>query len=123
MGKIWNPAIRWTKKHAVFVCIEDEAGLRGLGECWCFDTAPDALVAFLRTEVVPYFLGTPVEEVSDLSETPIARATLTARHGILASALSGVDIAMWDLRAQHENQSIWKSLSPTGNGTVARRHS
>lgn len=118
-GKIWNPAIRWTKKYAVFVCIEDDAGLQGIGECWCFDTAPDALLAFLRTEVIPHFLGALVEDASDLSETLIARATLTARHGILASALSGIDIASWDLSAQHKNQPIWKSLAPASNGTVA----
>ena len=50
-GKVWNPALRWTKKFAVFVELIDDAGRVGLGECWCFDSAPDALLAFLRTEV------------------------------------------------------------------------
>ncbi len=118
-GKIWNPAIRWTKKYAVFICIQDDTGRQGLGECWCFDTAPDALVAFLRTEVIPHFLGTALADMADISETLICRATLTARHGILASALSGIDIAMWDLRAQQAHQPIWKSLSSAANGTVS----
>ena len=42
-GKVWNPAIRWTKKYAVFVVLENDQGVQGIGECWCFDTAPDAL--------------------------------------------------------------------------------
>lgn len=117
-GKIWNPAIRWTKKYAVFVCIQDDTGRQGLGECWCFDTAPDALVAFLRTEVIQHFLGTSLEDMADICNAMITRATLTARHGILASALSGIDIAMWDLRAQHANEPIWMNLSSNARGTV-----
>ena len=45
-GKVWNPAIRWTLKYAVFVVLYDAEGRSGTGECWCFDSAPDALVAF-----------------------------------------------------------------------------
>ena len=49
-GKVWNPALRWTRKYAVFVEVEDQDGVTGLGECWCFDSQPDALIAFLRKQ-------------------------------------------------------------------------
>lgn len=117
-GKVWNPAILWTKKYAVFVLIEDEDGLQGLGECWCFDAAPDALVAFLRTEVIPHFLGNTLQDAIAISQQLTNRATLTARHGILASAVSGLDIAVWDLRAQRESQPIWKTINAAGTGDV-----
>jgi L-alanine-DL-glutamate epimerase-like enolase superfamily enzyme len=115
-GKIWNPAIRWTQKYAVFVTVQDTTGTVGVGECWCFDTAPDALVAYLRTEVVPHFLGAGLETVSQIMEGLVTKATLTARHGILASALAGIDIATWDVRAQHMGQPMWQALSGTGSG-------
>lgn len=117
-GKVWNPAIRWTKKHAVFVVIEDEDGRQGLGECWCFDAAPDALVAFMRTDVVPHFLGNTLQDAFVIAQKLTERATLTARHGILASAISGIDIAMWSLVALCANQPIWQCLSPIGTGEV-----
>lgn len=117
-GKIWNPAIRWTKKHSVFVTLEDESGARGIGECWCFDTAPDALLAFLRTEVVPHFLGAELAEVPEICARLTRAATLTARHGILASALSGVDIAAWDLRAKLSGKPVWQLLDDTRSGSV-----
>jgi len=98
--KVWNPAIRWKIKYAVFVVIEDNTGLQGLGECWCFDAAPDSLVAFLRTEVIPHFLGCSIANANNILEKQLARATLTARHGILCSALSGIDIALNDLQAK-----------------------
>jgi len=99
-NKVWNPAIRWKVKYAVFVVIEDNTGLQGLGECWCFDSAPDSLVAFLRTEVVPHFLGCSIASANSIIEKQLERATLTARHGILCSALSGIDIALNDLQAK-----------------------
>ena len=117
-GKFWNPAIHWTDKHAVFVEIEDDEGRIGLGECWCFDAAPDALCAFLRTEIIPSFLGQHLSAHQDISADLMRRATLTARHGILASALSGIDIAAHDLLAQAQNRPIWKMLDEEGSGHV-----
>ncbi len=102
-NKVWNPAIRWTTKFSVFVVIEDDEGTQGLGECWCFDTAPDALVAFLRTDVIPHFLGAAVSNSESIARQLILRATLSARHGILSSALSGIDIALCDLQAKSKN--------------------
>ncbi|MGY3439776.1 MULTISPECIES: mandelate racemase/muconate lactonizing enzyme family protein [unclassified Marinovum] len=118
-GKLWNPAIRWTVKHAVFVVLEDDAGNAGLGECWCFDAAPDALLAFLRTEVLPHFEGAELSDVEGIAARLIDRATLTARHGILLSALSGIDLAVWDLRSRQSNLPLWQALNATGSGAVS----
>lgn len=118
VGGLWNPAIRWTNKHSVFVEVEDEAGRIGLGECWCFDSQPDALVAFLKTEVLPHYVGISRDEALAARQWPIADATLTSRHGILASAQSGVDIALWDLEAQAAALPLWKALDPAASGRV-----
>ncbi|NIA71331.1 mandelate racemase/muconate lactonizing enzyme family protein [Pelagibius litoralis] len=117
-GKFWNPAIRWTKKYVVFVEVEDGAGRIGLGECWCFDTAPDTLCAYLKTEVIPAFLGRELSSLEEILTTLWTRATLTARHGLLASAMSGLDIAMHDLRAQSQQRPIWRSMNDTAAGHV-----
>ena len=97
-GKVWNPQIKWTNKYAVFVELISDTGLSGVGECWCFDSAPDALIAFLRTEVLPHIVGCELNEawskLGDLKRCVV----LTARHGILCSASSGVDIGLWDLK-------------------------
>ncbi|WP_424965870.1 enolase C-terminal domain-like protein [Dinoroseobacter sp. S375] len=115
-GKVWNPAIRWSDKFAVFVVVRDTAGQVGIGECWCFDAAPDALMAFLRTEVVPQFLGAPLAAMEEIARAMLDKATLTARHGILSSALSGLDLAIWDLRARHAGRPLWQLLNPAGTG-------
>ena len=123
-GKVWNPAIRWTKKYAVFVVLENDDGVQGLGECWCFDTAPDSLVAFLRTEVAPHILGCSLLDYQSVYEKLLKAATLTARHGMLTSALSGVDIAVWDMRSRIAEKPLWSFLhsainaAHTANGHV-----
>ena len=115
-GRLWNPMVRWQVKYAVFLELETDNGLIGLGECWCFDAQPDSLVAFLKTEVLPHIIGVGVEELPAIQNGLRNRAILTARHGILSSALSGIDIAMWDLRAQAAKIPLWKCLNPHGNG-------
>jgi len=114
-GKLWNPAIKWTKKYAVFVLLEDDQGCIGLGECWCFDSSPDVLVAFLRTEVIPHFIGIDIADADRQIQRLNTRSTLTARHGILASALSGVDIALWDLRSRRADLPLWAYLQQESN--------
>ncbi len=109
-GKVWNPAITWTKKYAVFITIENPDGITGLGECWCFDTTPDVLVAFLKTEIFPHIVGLTTNDCGALYKGLLSRATLTARHGLLASAWSGVDIALWDLRSREAGLPLWKYL-------------
>ncbi len=114
-GKVWNPAITWTKKYAVFVVIENTDGITGLGECWCFDTAPDALVAYLRTEICPHLIGSTIDECDTIYTRLLSRTTLTARHGVFASAWSGIDIALWDLRSREAELPLWRLLKSTSS--------
>lgn len=117
-GKVWNPAIRWTEKYAVFVVLEDNQGHVGVGECWCFDRSPELLITYLRTEVAPQVIGKPVDAFEQTCRQLVSRATLTARHGLLASSLSGVDIALWDLLSRQSDQALWQHLNNDAAGTV-----
>lgn len=117
-GKVWNPAIRWKTKFAVFIVVENEQGVQGLGECWCFDSAPDTLVAYLRTEVLPHFVGCALKDAPSVFERLVNRATLTARHGLLASALSGIDIALSDMAAKIAKLPLHSSLNKHSTNTV-----
>lgn len=117
-GKVWNPKIRWARKHSVIVEVVTDAGLSGLGECWCFDRTPEPLVAFLRSEIIPFVTGQDVSQRSAIHRALWDKTTLSARHGILASALSGIDIALWDLAAQREGVPLYRRLG-AGDGRVA----
>ena len=115
-GRLWNPAICWTQKYAVFVELQTDDGFVGTGECWCFDRAPNSLIAFIETEVAPHIVGAEIDDLPAILQALLARATLTARHGILCSALSGIDIALWDIRAQRSAKPVWQMINPDGAG-------
>jgi L-alanine-DL-glutamate epimerase-like enolase superfamily enzyme len=118
-GKLWNPKIRWRCKHSVIVEVTTDDGRSGIGECWCFDAAPDALVAFLASEVVPRLVGADALDRAGIAAGLADTATLSARHGIMASALSGVDIALWDLAARAEGVPLWRLIGGgEGDGRV-----
>ena len=114
--RFWNPKIRWSVKQAVFVELETADGLAGLGECWCFDRSPAPLAAYLHSEVLPEIIGQTIDDVPGIVEALVRKATLTARHGVLASAISGVDLAVWDLRARAAGLPLWQSLNADGPG-------
>ena len=67
--------------------------------------------------VAPHFLDRSSEDLEGISLTLTDGATLTARHGILASALSGMDIAIRDLQSRTRGlPRLWQDLARAGPG-------
>ncbi|ASM75012.1 MULTISPECIES: mandelate racemase/muconate lactonizing enzyme family protein [Roseobacteraceae] len=115
-GRVWNPMIKWTEKSNVFITLHASDGTVGIGECWCLDTRPDTLLAYLKTEVLPLMRATPLADLPALFASMRNRATLTTRHGLLESALSGLDLALWDIAAKRAGLPLWKTLNSNGTG-------
>lgn len=115
-GKLWNPMITWSDKYSVFVQLTGFDGVIGIGECWCLDTSPDTLVTYLRTEICPSLKGKSIGEMLEVFAYLRHRATLTTRHGLLESALSGLDTAIWDMSAKRAEVPMWKAINPDGSG-------
>ncbi len=109
-GKLWNPKIRWSVKSSVIVKAHTDAGIDGIGECWCFDASPEPLIAFLKTEVIPHVIGADPLRREEIRRRLWDGTTLSARHGIMASALSGIDIALWDIAAKREGVPLYRLL-------------
>ncbi len=109
-GRVWNPKIRWLQKHSVLVRVRTDQGVSGFGECWCFDRRPDALAAFLVHEVAPRILGCDAAAPEGIAELLGDTTTLSARHGIMASAVSGIDIALWDIAGKARELPLWRLL-------------
>ncbi|UTW11415.1 mandelate racemase/muconate lactonizing enzyme family protein [Marinobacterium rhizophilum] len=99
-GHTYNPRLLWHRKQSVLLRLTDADGRKGWGECWCFDTSADPLIRFLQTEVRPLLLNREIESPTALWSELWERTSLTGRHGMMASALSGIDIALHDLIAQ-----------------------
>jgi len=109
-GTLWNPAFRWFRRTAVLVRVHTAAGVSGIGECWTFDTDIAALVAFLRTEIAPRVVGMDARLIEAVAAAGLKGMALRARQGIAASAVSGIDIALWDIAGKLAGRPVWKLL-------------
>ncbi len=110
-GSFYNPRVRWFRKQAVFLEVADADGGSGWGECWTFDRSADALVRFLQTEIVPLVSGASVSSIDEVWERVWSTTLLSGRHGMAAAALSGLDCALWDLRARRQGLSVSRSIA------------
>lgn len=105
-GQVHNPRVLWHRKQSVLLSLETKDGQTGWGECWCFDTSCDALVRFLQTEIRPRIEGREIGDIGELWQDIWALTYLNGRHGMTAAALSGVDIALHDLKARAEGKPL-----------------
>ena len=111
--------------NTCLVEIETDAGLTGLGEAKVGVGNLGhyaALVTLIHAELAPLLVGRDARDVSALWEAVYngSRAHYVALHGrtfpvvgrrgITVSALSGIDIALWDLLGKALGQPVWRLL-------------
>jgi D-galactarolactone cycloisomerase len=111
--------------NTCLVEIDTDAGLTGLGEAKVGVGNLGnyaALVTLIHAELAPLLIGRDARDVTALWETIYngTRAHYVAAHGrtfpivgrrgITVSALSGIDIALWDLLGKALGQPVWRLL-------------
>ncbi len=92
--------------RCLLVRVHTDAGLVGLGECGLWAHHPE--VATALTELADYFVGKPAGTM----EHHYQAVTRDAHFGgpVLAAALSGIDIALWDLLGQEMGKPVHQLL-------------
>jgi D-galactarolactone cycloisomerase len=111
--------------NTCLVEIDTDAGLRGLGEAKVGVGNLGnyaALVTLIHAELAPLLIGRDPRDINAVWETLyngsrahyVARQGRTfpivGRRGITVSAISGIDIALWDLLGQSLGQPVWQLL-------------
>ena len=112
-GQASNPRMTWRRKQAIFIELTDADGFSGWGECWTFDQSADALVRFIQTELLDKVKGQNIDSITAFSSALSVSSVLSGRHGMLAAALSGINCALWDIRARRLDLPLWQTLSET----------
>ena len=97
-------------KPALLVEVETDTGLVGLGEAAHFGGPLVSTATVIEQELRPYLLGQDPRETERLWELMHRRAYKHARGGIVIAAISGVDIALWDLRGKLAGMPLWRLL-------------
>jgi D-galactarolactone cycloisomerase len=103
-------------RHAVFLILEDESGLQGIGESWVNfpKWAPWERVFAFEKGYIPYLKGQKVKDIAsfivDMASAFQGPAQQSGTMGSYLQALCAVEMALWDLAAKIENIPLNKLL-------------
>lgn len=107
----------WNQLEIVLVRIEADNGLVGWGEGFGYFCA-EATAAMVRRGVAPLLVGREIGDLVALNEELQRRMVLPGRYGISTFAISGADIALWDLLGKAEGVPVSTLLGPSLRQTV-----
>jgi len=91
----------WNTLENVLVRVEDERGNVGWGEAFGYFVA-DATRALIQRLFTPLVVGREVPDIARWNLDTQLALHLFGRYGVTTFALSGVDMALWDLKARRE---------------------
>jgi L-alanine-DL-glutamate epimerase-like enolase superfamily enzyme len=86
----------WTEMRTLLVRVDTDAGLTGWGEAFGYNAIP-ATKAAIETMIAPNVIGKDATAIAPLMDDLHLNMHLFGRYGVTMFALSGLDIALWDL--------------------------
>ena len=106
----------WKSLDFCLVRVETDTGLIGWGEAFAY-TCRDAVAAAVRDMVAPLALGHDAGDIGGLHARIQKQLHIFGRFGITAFALSGLDIALWDLAGKAADLPLHRLI-----GGARRQH-
>ena len=99
-----------TKRDTIIVKVETDAGLTGYGEAHP-GRSPGAVVSLINNTLNPLIAGMDASDVVGVFAR-VNRMQLSS-HGLgagAALAVSGIDMALWDIRGKAANMPLYQML-------------
>lgn len=97
-----------TQLGQIVIEIETDDGLIGIG----VGSGGAAGIHIVQTVLRDLLLGRDVTDVESLHAEMCRHTSFYGRKGIVVMAISGVDLALWDLRGKAANQPVARLLNP-----------
>ena len=99
----------WNKLTTLLVRVETDTGLVGWGKAFAYSCA-DAVRAAVETMVAPAIIGMDATDIAGINRHCQQSLHLFGRYGITMFAISGVDIALWDIAAKRARMPLYQLL-------------
>tara|TARA_R110002096_G_scaffold67332_11_gene163423 strand:- start:29351 stop:30424 length:1074 start_codon:yes stop_codon:yes gene_type:complete len=99
----------WSTLDFCLVRIETDSGLTGWGEGFGYFCS-QSTAAIIERSIAPLLIGRELGDPRELGAEIQRKLVLQGRYGITIFALSGVDLALWDLKAKAEGVSLAELL-------------
>jgi len=94
------------KTGSIFVLVRTNAGITGLGECSPMNAR--VIVSMLRDALVPIVLGKNPLDIDRLWDEMYHRTYKLGVMGAQPEAISGIDIALWDILGKVTGLPLWQ---------------
>lgn len=98
--------ITWDSTTMVLVVARADSGTTGLG----FSYASSAAASIVGEVLAPAVSGYPVDDVGASWTAMVKAVRNVGRPGVASTAISAVDVALWDLKARALGQPLFKVL-------------
>jgi D-galactarolactone cycloisomerase len=99
----------WAKQPMLLMRVETDCGITGWGEAFSHASTPVTMTAI--TEIVATLaVGREAGDIDALMFDLTRRTQSMARNGPVQFALSGLDIALWDIAGKAQGKPVWDLL-------------
>ncbi len=99
----------WNALDFCLVRVETDNGLIGWGEGFGYFCS-QSVAAIIERSIAPLLIGRTLPDPREFSEEIQRKLVLQGRYGITTFAVSGVDLALWDLYAKAEGVALAELL-------------
>ena len=107
----------WTTNNILLVKVETDNDITGWGEAFCYGCG-DAVKGALDSMIAPVVVGKDARDIAKLSYELQQALHLFGRYGITIFALSGLDIALWDIAGKAANLPLHRLLGSSGQDSL-----
>jgi L-alanine-DL-glutamate epimerase-like enolase superfamily enzyme len=109
-GSMRNPRFVWTVKRSLLTFVETDSGLTGVGESWVDGGDPSSIASFIEHDLKPALLGADPRTPELHFRRAIDMTQVSTRRSQTWAAMSAIDIALWDIKAQACGEPLWRML-------------
>jgi D-galactarolactone cycloisomerase len=103
------PGPRWTIFDVLLVRVATDEGVVGWGEAFGHSIAPATKVT-IDEVIAPMMLGSDATDIAGLAHRANRALHMFGRNGTLAYALSGLDLALWDIAGKAAGLPVHRLL-------------
>lgn len=107
----------WTRLSIVLVRVTTESGLTGYGEAFSYGCRR-AVQAAVEDMIAPLAIGRDASDIVALNRDLQQKLHLQGRHGLTIFALSGLDIALWDIAGKAAGLPLHRLLGAAGGKSI-----
>lgn len=97
-------------KGGILVLVDTDEGLTGVGEAGFSSEYFPTVGPIINNQLGPMLVGEDPRLIADLWKTMFRATHMWGRRGIETYAVSGIDIALWDLLGKITDQPVYRLL-------------